>query len=62
MVLYKPWRRRIDCQRAQLVSVDEDTICGDEMLVSVDGRGDVVGSCLNIGDVEVVTVEMDGKK
>jgi hypothetical protein len=62
VVLYKPWRRRIDRQRAHLVSEEEDAISGDEMPVSDDGREDIVGSSSNIGEVEVVTVEMDGKK
>jgi len=45
-----------------MVSEEEDEISGDEIPVSDDGRENVVGSSSNIGEVEVVTVEMDGKK
>lgn len=61
VVLYKPWRRQVDRRRAHLVPVEEEGALDEETTVS-DEEVIAGTSSLAIGEVEVVNVEMGGKK
>jgi hypothetical protein len=64
VLLYRPWRRRVDGRKAHLVLAEEPSSAGDDILPSDRAFDDITGtsSSSEVGAVEVVTVEMDGKK
>lgn len=64
VLLYKPWRRRIDRRRAHLVPVEEPLGANDDIMVSDPAREDVNTGMIfpEIGAAEVESVETyDGK-
>lgn len=63
VLLYKPWRRQVDRRRAHLVPVEEEPVANNETTMSLSDEEVIAGTSFSaIGEVEVVTVQVDGKK